>query len=395
MRPARHAGAGRDSPGAFILRFAGSEGCLLSGPALVSQVLIRAAVFTAHVERSAYMLNARLSVLALASLCGVMATARAATISEDFSSDPLQNGWQVFGNTNLFVWDATNHQLAVTWDSRQPNSYFYHPLVGHITRYDDFTIEFDLRLTDIASGVEPGKTGPMQIGIGFQNYSVATNANYLRGYLMVSNIAEFCYYPYGFYDFGDGNIYPAPPTSVPSFVSSQSVASPSALKYYVLELPTNQVIHIRMAYTASNQTAVVMATTNGVPVSYVPALVLDSPTNSNFTGADDYNVDMFSITSYTSIGDDYDSLLAHGVIANLQVNLPSPVQNLTGAFSNGVWVVQFNDKTNWQYSLGRTVDFATWEDVAGMVAGNGTDLLLQDTNAPAGWALYRVRATRP
>ena len=150
------------------------------------------------------MLKVRLSVLALAGLSLVCAS-RAVTLTEDFSTDPLQKGWQVFGNTNLFQWDATNHQLAVTWDSSQPNSFFYHPLDYRLTRYDDFTFEFDLRLSDIASNVEPGKTGPMQLGIGFQNYSVATNASYLRGYLIVSDIAEFCYYPHGFYDFGGGD----------------------------------------------------------------------------------------------------------------------------------------------------------------------------------------------
>src|ERR1035438_3464537 len=137
---------------------------------------------------------------AWAGLFVVLSAARAATLSEDFSTDPFQKGWTVFGNTNLYHWDATNHQLAVTWDSTQPNSYFYHPLSGHLTRYDDFTFDFDLRLDDIASGVEPGKTGPMQLGIGFQNYAAATNANFLRGYLLVSDIAEFCYYPHGFYD---------------------------------------------------------------------------------------------------------------------------------------------------------------------------------------------------
>ena len=191
-------------------------------------------------------------------------------------------------------------------------------------------------------------------------------------------------------------IIDAPPSCVPSFVSSQSTASPNTLKpYYVLEFPTNQVIHIVMAYTASNQTAVVTATTNGVPLGFVSDLVLNSPTNSNFTAANDYSVDMFSITSYTSIGDDYDSILAHGVIANLQVNLPPPAQNLMGAFSNGVWQVQFTDRTNWLYTLERKVDLGPWSDASPPAAGNGTTLVLQDTNAPTGQALYRVRASRP
>ena len=366
-----------------------------SGPALVSQSLTRTAEIAAHLKDQ-QMKERMLVSAAWAGLFVVLSAARAATLSEDFSTDPFQKGWMVFGNTNLYRWDATHQQLAVTWDSTQPNSFFYHPLGGRLTRYDDFTFDFDLRLDDIASGVEPGKTGPMQLGIGFQNYTVATNANFLRGYLIVSDIAEFCYYPHGLYDLGGGVTYDSPPSLVPSFVSSRSTASPNALKpYYVLELPTNVVIHITMAYSGSNQTAVLTATTNGVPVGSVPDLVLNSPTNSNFTAADDYSVDMFSITSYTSIGDDYDSVLAHGVVANLHVNLPPPVQNLTGAFSNGVWQVQFTDRTNWLYTLERTEDFSSWSDASVPVAGNGTSLFLRDLNAPAGHAFYRVRANRP
>ena len=334
--------------------------------------------------------------LALAAWFAVPPATPAATLAEDFSADPSQNGWTVFGETNLYHWDSTNHQLIVTWDSTKPNSYFYHSLGGYLTRYDDFTFEFDLRLADIASDVEPGKTGPLQIGIGFQNYSVATNSNYSRGYGMVSDIAECDYYPHGFYDFGGGVTYDSPPSFVPSFVSDESAFSPTTLKpYYVLELPTNVVVHITMVYAASNQTATVTAATNGLPVGTVPSLVLDSPTNSNFTLAADYRVDIFSITSYSSAGDDYDSVLAHGVIANLRVDLPPPVQNLAGCFSNGVWQVQFSDRTNWVYSLQRTTDLVSWSEASSPAGGNGTSLVLQDTNAPPENGFYRVRARRP
>src|SRR5947199_237719 len=91
----------------------------------------------------------------------VSSAAFATTITENFTSDPLQNGWKMFGDTSLFQWDSTNHNLAVTWDSARTNSYFYHPLGTILARDDDFTIEFDLRLNDIISGNEPGKTGPL------------------------------------------------------------------------------------------------------------------------------------------------------------------------------------------------------------------------------------------
>ena len=70
----------------------------------------------------------------------------AATITENFSANPLQNGWQIFGDTNLFQWDSTNQNLAVTWDSSQTNSYFYHPLGTILTRNDDFSLAFDLAI---------------------------------------------------------------------------------------------------------------------------------------------------------------------------------------------------------------------------------------------------------
>src|SRR5712691_9004328 len=81
----------------------------------------------------------------------------AKTVSQNFAADPLQNGWQEFGNTNLFHWNSTNQNLEVTWDSRESNSFFYVPLGTSLTRNDDFTLEFDLLIDDIVSGIEPGK----------------------------------------------------------------------------------------------------------------------------------------------------------------------------------------------------------------------------------------------
>ncbi len=335
--------------------------------------------------------------LAFAGLSLSVSPARAAVITEDFSTDPLQNGWSILGNTNLFRWDSTNHQLAVTWDSTQPNSFFWYGLDGHLTRYDDFSFQFDLFLTNIASNVEPGKTGPLQVALGFQNYSVATNPDYVRGngiFGDYTDVAEFNYYPYGYYVFDDVT-YPSPTTFAPSFVSEAPSFSPNTLAPdYVLELPTNVLIHVTMKYCADDQTASLTATTNGVPIGIVPDLALNG-TNSNFAVTNDYNVNIFSITSYTSIGDDFDSLFAQGTISHLQIVLPPPAQNLSVAFTNGGWQVQFNDKTNWVYTLERSTDFALWSDASAPVSGNGTNLIVPDTNAPAAQAFYRIRANRP
>jgi hypothetical protein len=341
------------------------------------------------------MLHVRLSALVLA---GVFASSvvSASVITENFTTDPLQDGWQVFGDTNLFQWNAASHQLAVTWDSTQTNSYFYYPLDGYLTRYDDFSFEFDLQLSEAASGVEPGKIGSLQAALGFLRQSSATNSDFSPGQGLVSDIAEFCYYPLGYYVWPPGVTNVEPPTTVPSFVSSASSFAPGYLNpYYVLELPTNKLLHVVMAYTASNQTATVTVTANGLPLGPLPGLALNVASNSEFLATDDYHVDMFSISSYSSTGDPYDSLLAKGTVANLQISLPPPAQDLRSLFTNGVRQVQFSNRTNWLYTLERTTNFASWSGVSPSIPGNGATLMLQDPSAPPSQAFYRVRADRP
>ncbi len=332
--------------------------------------------------------------LALAGLVLVQTSANAVTFSQNFSANPTNTGWKIFGDTNLFQWNSIDQNLAVTWDSTKSNSFFYLPLGTTLTRNDDFIMEFDLNLHDIASGVEPGKTAPLQLGFGFLNSTNAMSINFKRGsFGDAPNVAEFDYYPYGYYDFGV--IYPSPAATTPSFISEVNSIhyAPASISVYDNELPTNQTVHIKFSYTASNQTAVVAVTTNGISMGSFPSLVLD--TNNNFAGSDEFHVDMFSISSYSSAGDDYDSVLAHGIVDNLVVTLPPPVQNLTGTFSNGVWQARFNDHFNWLFTLERSTNLISWTDASLPASGNRTNLFLQDTNAVSEKAFYRVRAARP
>src|ERR1039457_2698965 len=219
--------------------------------------------------------------LASASWFVVMSASHAATFTEDFSTNPLQNGWQVFGDTNLFGWNQTNQNLEVTWDSTHPNSYFYRPLNVTLTRYDDFTLEFDLRLSDIASGIESGKTGPLQIGFGLLNLAGATSTNFMRGaYGGAPDVVEFDYYTDGYYE-DSGVIYPSPASTVPSFIPGTDSYhyTPIFLSVFETELPTNQTVHVRLAYTGGDQTARLSVTTNGVLLGQLPPLVLGDPGN--------------------------------------------------------------------------------------------------------------------
>ena len=81
----------------------------------------------------------------------------AATFTENFSSNPAANGWQFFGNTNLFAWDSTNQTLRVTWDSSKSNSYLHRPLGTILATEYDFSLSFDLKFDDYAIGVTPSK----------------------------------------------------------------------------------------------------------------------------------------------------------------------------------------------------------------------------------------------
>ena len=71
------------------------------------------------------------------------------------------------------------------------------------------------------------------------------------------------------------------------------------------------------------------------------------------------------------------------------------VKNLAGGFQSGRWRAQFLSCSNWLYTLQRTADFQSWTNVSAAIAGNGTNLLVQDPNPPADRAFYRVHADRP
>jgi hypothetical protein len=327
--------------------------------------------------------------LAIASL-SILSTVHATTITENFNNNPSQDGWQIFGDTNLFQWVSTNQNLAVTWDSSQSNSYFFHLLGTIVTRDDDFSIAFDLQLNDIASGNEPGKISPMELGFGFLNHADATDPGFQRA--AAANLAELDYFPLGYYIDNQGKTNTINPTLTPTFISTVYDYAPSAYVPYEVTFPTGEPVHVSLTYTASNQTLVATFQTNGVDCLEIPPVVL----TDSFTTNDNFAVDMFSISSYGSAGDPYDSVLAHGTVANIVVTVPPPpIQNFSGNFSNGVWRVQFISRTNWLYTLERTPDFRSWTGVSISTAGNGTNLFLQDTNAPTDKAFYRVRADRP
>ena len=315
----------------------------------------------------------------------------AAVIHENFTTDPASRGWRAFGHTPLFQWSAAQQNLAVTWDSSHSNSFFALPLGTVLNMADDFSFAFDLRLADIRVGSTPNKPKEFQIAVGLLNSTNLAWTNYYAGTGVnarygIRSAVEFNYFP----DAGFGNTF------------STIVASTNNNIYYAhnvgLQLTPGDTFRISLAYTASNQLLRTAATRNGAPFGLPPASTLR---NLSMAGQTDFRVDTFAVVNYSDalqFGSPlyHGSILAHGVVDNVTLNLPSPpVANLRLTRVTGATELRFESRTNWNYRLERSLNLATWDAAGATIAGNGSTLLLRDNTPPATPAFYRIRAERP
>ena len=309
-----------------------------------------------------------------------MAPATAAVFVEDFSSPPAAHGWSTFGDAALFSWNSANQTLDVTWDSARQNSYFFRPLGTVLNRTDDFAVQLDLRLHSVQAGINPAKPSTFEVAFGFLRLSSATNAGFSRGTGLNSpNLVEWTYFPAA--DIIDATVSPVIVSSNNQFIPSLN---------FPLEMPVNDLFHISMAYTASNQTLSTTMTRNGAPFGPLQNVKLAA----SFT---DFRVDTFSIHSYNDAGDAYGSLLARGTIDNLTVTTPaSPVMNLQNRITNGVHRIQFVGRTNWNYALERSLDLQSFGAVQFTNGTTGTNVLFEEPFDPGSTRrFYRVRAEKP
>ncbi len=312
-----------------------------------------------------------------ASLCAVH-PARATTITENFSADPAASGWVVHGNSSLFAWSAANQNLAVTWDSSQPNSYFHRSLGLTLSKTNDFLLAFDLRLADIAGGVDANKPYPFQIAVGLMNPAQATNTAFIRGSGYESpNLVEFDYFPGAIFD----------PTVSPVLISTNNEFNEGGFTF-PLELTPGALFRVTMRYTASDRTMRTFITSNDVPFGPVK----DATLAASFS---DFQVNHVSVSSYNDAGQFpgfEGSVRAHGVIDNLVFAAPPPVTWVTAI---GPGAIQFGGTTNWLYQLERTTNFQSWSPVSPVGVGVAGPMTMQDTNPPSGRAFYRVQAQLP
>jgi hypothetical protein len=300
-------------------------------------------------------------------------------LAGDFSNNPAGNGWQTFGTTNLFTWNATNDDLQVTWDSSQPNSYFYHPLGTILTSNDDFSLSFDLLLND--AGTNADGTNALELAIGFLNLAQAESTNFLRGSgYSVSNVVEFDFFPAVFGE------------DLPS-LDMTMIDSDGHYFFGYADLPWNfgSFYHITINHAAGTSALTGQVLANGQLYTSFPG-----PYNEV---TNDFRLDTAAIISYSdadSAGFGYgpSSILAHGIVKNFLVTgPPPPVTYLRGSLTNDTWQVQFWSRTNWNYTLEKSSDLQSWSPLAAAAGGTGGPMTLQDTTVPQQSQYYRVSAT--
>lgn len=309
---------------------------------------------------------------------------RAAAITESFAQDPQARGWRIFGDGSLFTWNATNANLEVTWDSSRTNSLFYRSLGTVLTKGDDFSFGFDLRLRDIAIGVDPAKPYTFEIAIGFCRYSSVTNRNFFRGAGVNAtygprNLVEFDYFP----DSGFG-----------ATVAPTAVSTNNRIRFsdnHPLELVTNILYGVTMTYTASNQVLRTVMTQNGAPFGAIRDLSL--------AGFPDFRVDTFAVISYSDAlqmpPQFAGSILAHGTVDNVHWTVPEPpMVELVGTQSIDSFQVRLQGASNWLYRLEATTNMFDWRFVTEQLAPTNGPLQLE-TSGLLSRAMYRVIADRP
>ena len=300
-----------------------------------------------------------------------IASGNAKTIVERFTTNPSLDGWRVFGDTNLFRWNSTNHDLAVTWDSSQTNSYFYLPLGKTLTVTDSFCVVIDFQLNDAAT------TGyGSELGIGLLNFSDATNSNYLRTFGTLPNVFEFDYFPPD--DYGD------PATDDATLVDAEANFY---FPYDNVTLNPGVTYQILLLHQSNSAAISGEIFTNGQLMTSLPSVYSDI--SSDDSGA--FQLDTLSISSYADDGFG-DDIFAHGTVRKIAVASPLPVQAIQNLVPGQI---QFSSDTNWLYTLEQSSDLQNWSSAATAIFGGGTNLVLQATNLPPDKMFYRVRADLP
>jgi hypothetical protein len=292
-------------------------------------------------------------------------TLHATLLREQFTNNPALDGWETFGEPTLFAWDSTNHALNVTWDSTRTNSYFYLPLGRAYTQADGFCVLFDLRLADVSATVYGS-----ELAVGLFQFNEATNVNYSRSDGTLPDDWEFDYFPPD----QEGDEASLDGTLVDS-------AGDFFFRYANYLLATNTTYRVVLVHEPGTPDIGGAVFTNGQ---------LMASFSKSYGVGGSFQVDTLAIMNYTDNG--FGDVLAHGSVSDLAFASPLPISAIQ---SLGAGRVQFASDTNWIYQLAGSQNYQAWNAASPAMLGNGTNLVLQATNAPADWSALRVRADLP
>ncbi|HUS37193.1 MAG TPA: hypothetical protein VM680_17740 [Verrucomicrobiae bacterium] len=315
----------------------------------------------------------------VAALC-VVTTVFGGTYTENFNSAPTN--WASW-NPGAVRWDEQAGNLAVTWDSRQTNSFFYFRLPYPMTLKDEFGVEFNLRLDHVELGINPGKNSTFPLCVGFLNLGQAQRTNYFRGSGVNSetgprSVVEFAYFPDSGFE----------PTVGPIIASTNNQIA--YRHHHPVELKIGQTYRIRIQWVNHLRRLYTPIFQNG-ELAYT-ILPLDYPQQFG-----DFAVDAFSIHSYSDAGQSppqfAGSLLARGVIDDVVFTFyDHPIGILRSAAPG---TVEFRPDQTRTHTLERSLDLVLWSAVPARITISPLFWQLEDTNRPSDRAFYRVRGDWP
>jgi hypothetical protein len=291
---------------------------------------------------------------------------------ENFSVNPLDNGWAAHGDESLFEWDAEGGALTVTWDSEKPNSSFYRPLGLTLTEADTFVFAFDIEFDEVKAGHLDGQPYTFEVALGLINSKSAKADGLSRGTGSDSpNLVEWDYFP----DTGFGaTISPAIASSKSQFAAGFTFpAALSAGKQY----------SVRMEYDPGERTLKTFVLENGKAWKEIQSVKLQD----DFSG---FAVDAFSISSYTAKGTE-SSLFATGTVDNLAIAVARSQPRIVGArLVDGQWRARTFAFDAAGYLLERSANLNDWHAVGNGVRVDGFYLQLTDEEPPDGDGFYRL-----
>ena len=291
---------------------------------------------------------------------------------EDFSNDPLANGWAVHGDESLFKWNAEAGVLAVKWDSERPNSLFHRPLGLTLTEADAFAFAFDIVLDVVKAGYLDGQPFTFEVALGLLNIGSAKAEEFSRGTGTDSpNLVEWDYFP----DTGFGA------TVSPAVASAKSQFAAGFT--FPAEMATGETYSVRMEFDPAGRGLKTFMLQNGKAWNEIKTVTL----------ADDiagFAVDAFSISSYTAKGSE-SSLFVVGRLDNLALAVGCSQPRIVNArLTDGQWAACSFGFGAVGSVLERSADLCEWQPVGNGVREDGFYLKLIDENPPLGGGFYRL-----